>query len=154
MNPIVPNTASPEGWGMFAGKVYGGSRPAADGGPPLFGEESAPMPVTGSFSDLMESINPLQHMPGVGMIYREATGNAAPLAARILVGTAIGGPMGFLGGVASALAEVTGFVDTLRAIANGRDQPTAYMAWGQTADPQTVARGRAAYEQAMRGNMA
>ena len=54
MNPIVPNTTRPEGWGMFEGRAYGGSRPAQDGGPPLFGEESAPMPVTGSFSDLME----------------------------------------------------------------------------------------------------
>jgi len=154
MTPIVPNTASPEGWGIFAGHVYGGTRPATDGGPPLSGEDSAPMPVTGSFNDLLESINPLQHLPGVGTIYRAATGETAPIAARIMVGTAMGGPLGFLGGVASAMMEVTGFVDTLHAIANGRDQPTAYLAWGQTPDPETIARGRLAYQAQMQGNMA
>ena len=78
--------------------------------------------------ELLESLNPLQHMPGVGTIYREATGRAAPIAARILVSTAISGPVGFLGSVASAMLEVTGFVGTLQAIANGRDQPTAFLA--------------------------
>lgn len=154
MNAIVPNTTTPEGWGMFAGRAYGGSRPASDGGPPLFGEESAPMPATGSFDDLLESINPLQHLPGVGTIYRAATGNEAPIAARIMVGTAIGGPLGFLGGVAAAMVEVSGFVGTLRAIADGRDQPTAFLAWGQTPDPETIARARLAYQAQMQGNMA
>lgn len=154
MNPIVPNTASPEGWGMFEGRAYGGSRPAPDGGPPLFGEEAAPMPATASFDDLLESLNPLQHLPGAGTIYREVTGNAAPIAARILVGTVIGGPMGFVGGVAAAMVEVSGFVDTLRAIAAGRDQPTAFLAWGQSPGPDAIARGRLAYEEQMRGNMA
>ena len=154
MNHIVPNTAAPDGSGMFAGRVYGGSRPAPDGGPPLFGEEATPMPMEISFGELLESINPLQHMPGVGTIYREATGNAAPIAARIMVGTAIGGPMGFIGGVASAMLEVTGFVDTLKAIPNGRDQPTAFFAWGQSPDPSTIARARTAYEEQMRGSTA
>ncbi|HEY8611668.1 MAG TPA: hypothetical protein VIL69_10320 [Roseomonas sp.] len=154
MNHIVPNTASPEGWGMFAGRVYGGTRPAPDGGPPLSGDEAVPMPLELSFDELLESLNPLQHMPGAGMIYREATGRAAPIAARILVGTAISGPVGFLGGVASAMLEVTGFFGSLRAVAEGRDQPTAFMAWGQAPDPETIARGRLAYQEQMRGNMA
>ena len=154
MTTLVPNTTSPEGWGMFAGRTYGGTRPATDGGPPLTGDESAPMPAEASFDDLLESLNPLQHLPGVGTVYREATGRAAPIAARILVGTAISGPVGFMGGVASAMLEVTGFVDTLRAIANGRDQPTAFLAWGQTPDSDTLARGKLAYEQQMLGNTA
>ncbi|SHJ07926.1 hypothetical protein SAMN02745194_01706 [Roseomonas rosea] len=154
MNPIVPNTASPEGWGMFAGRVYGGTRPAPDGGPPLSSDEAVPMPVETTFDELLESLNPLQHMPGVGTIYREATGRAAPIAARILVSTAISGPVGFLGSVASAMLEVTGFVGTLQAIANGRDQPTAFLAWGQTADPATIARARTAYQEQMQANCA
>ncbi|MBP0443273.1 hypothetical protein J8J14_00650 [Roseomonas sp. SSH11] len=154
MNGIVPNTVSPEGWGIFAGRVYGGTRPAPDGGPPLLGDEAEPMPAKISFGEMLESLNPLQHMPGVGMIYREATGSAAPIAARILVGTALGGPMGFLGGVASAMLEVTGFVGSLRAVADGRDQPTAFMAWGEKADTATIARGRQAYQEQMLGNMA
>lgn len=154
MTYTVPNTTSPEGWGMFAGRTYGGSRPAADGGPPLFGDESPPMPVELSFDEVLESLNPLQHVPGVGMIYREATGSAAPIAARIMVGTAIGGPMGFIGGVASAMLEVTGFVGTLQAIAAGRDQPTAFLAWGQTPDPATIARARAAYQEQLAANTA
>lgn len=140
--------------GVFMGRAYGGSRPAPDGGPPLFGEEAAPMPAEGSFDDLLEAINPLQHMPGVGTIYRAATGNAAPIAARILVGTAISGPMGFLAGVASAVLEVSGFVETLQAIADGRDQPTAFMAWGQVPDAETIARGRLAYQEQMRTSTA
>ena len=39
MTTLVPNTTSPEGWGMFAGRTYGGTRPATDGGPPLTGED-------------------------------------------------------------------------------------------------------------------
>lgn len=154
MNPIVPNTASPEGWGMFAGRVYGGSRPAPDGGPPLFGDEAPPMPVETSFDELLESLNPLQHMPGAGTIYREATGRAAPIAARILVGTAISGPMGLIGGVASAMLEVTDFFGSLRAALNGRDQPMAFFAWGQVPDAATIARARTAYQEQMQGNMA
>ncbi|MCR0981891.1 hypothetical protein [Roseomonas populi] len=154
MTHIVPNTASPEGWGMFAGYVYGGSRPAPDGGPPLFGEEATPMPVEATFDELLEALNPLQYVPGVGTAYRAVTGDSAPIAARILVGTALGGPVGFLGGVASAVLDITGFFGSLQAVADGRDQPTAFLAWGQTADPATIARARIAYEEQMRGNMA
>jgi hypothetical protein len=154
MSYTVPNTTAPDGSGLFAGRAYGGSRPAMDGGPPLFGEEAAPMPAEISFDEMLEALNPLQYVPGAGTIYREATGNSAPLAARIVVGTAIGGPMGFLGSVASAMLEVTGFVDTLKAIASGRDQPTAFLAWGQTPTPETLARGRLAYEEQMRTSSA
>jgi hypothetical protein len=154
MSPIVPNTVSPEGWGVFAGRTYGGTRPAPDGGPPLSGEEAAPMPASLSFNEMLEVLNPVQYVPGAGTIYREATGSAAPIAARILVGTAIGGPVGFVAGVASAVLEVTGLVDSLRAVLNGRDQPTAFLAWGQAPDPAVFARARLAYEDQMRGNMA
>ena len=103
MTYIVPNTASPEGWGMFAGRVYGGTRAAPDGGPPLNGEEAEPMPMEISFDELLESINPLQHLPGVVTFYRDATGNVAPFAARILVATAIGVLSGIIGCAASRM---------------------------------------------------
>jgi hypothetical protein len=145
MTAPVTNATSPDGFGLFAGRAYGGSRPAPDGGPPLFGEEVAPIPAELSFDDVLESLNPLQHLPGAGMIYREVTGRSAPIAARILVGAATGGPLGFLGGVTSALAEIFEVGDTLRAIADGRDQPTAHLAWGERPDPETLARARLAY---------
>ncbi|WP_426954502.1 hypothetical protein [Muricoccus radiodurans] len=129
----------------WAGYQYGGTRAAPDSGPPLMGEEAAPMPSEMSFDEFLESINPLQHLPGVGTGYRAVTGQSAHPAARILVGALTGGPMGFMAGIGSVLFDVFDVAGTIRAIANGRDQPTAFLAWGETANPDTISRARLAY---------
>src|SRR5882724_10690337 len=54
-----------------------------------------------SFRDILESFNPIQHIPVVGQLYRDATGTQLLPAARIIAGGATG-PLG----VASAFANV------------------------------------------------
>lgn len=53
-----------------------------------------------SFGDLLDTINPLQHIPVISTIYREVTGDTIGPVARIVGGTIFGGPVGF---AASAL---------------------------------------------------
>ncbi|HSR72768.1 MAG TPA: hypothetical protein VLL72_10350 [Kiloniellales bacterium] len=64
-----------------------------------------------SFDDLLDLVNPLQHIPIVSTVYRALTGDAIEGPARILGGFLYGGPFGFLASIA----------DTLFAQATGRD---------------------------------
>lgn len=52
-------------------------------------------------SDLIDIVNPLQHIPGVSTVYRAMTGDEISPGARLAGGTLYGGPLGF----ASALAD-------------------------------------------------
>ena len=62
-----------------------------------------------SFGDFLDLINPLQHIPIVGMIYRAITGDEIGAPARILGGMLFGGPIGFIASIFDAIvAEVTG----------------------------------------------
>ena len=71
--------------------------------------EHVPQPVDVSFEDLLRGLNPLHHLPVVGMIYREITGETVPAAERIAVsaatGALFGGPLGVLGTIVSTLIE-------------------------------------------------
>jgi hypothetical protein len=48
-------------------------------------------------ADLVDVINPLQHLPLIGHVYRELTGDTIKPAARLAGGAAFGGPLGLLG---------------------------------------------------------
>lgn len=90
--------------------VSGTARPAPrENGPPLGPHEHVPQPVDVSFEDLLRGLNPLHHLPVVGMIYREITGETVPAAERIAVsaasGALFGGPLGALGTIVSTLVE-------------------------------------------------
>lgn len=58
----------------------------------------------GSFSDLIDIINPLQHIPIVSSIYRALTGDTIGGPARILGGLLFGGPLGFAAGIGTTIA--------------------------------------------------
>ncbi|UKJ77665.1 hypothetical protein [Azospirillum brasilense] len=61
------------------------------------------------FGDLLDAVNPLQHLPGVSQVYRHATGDDIGLPARLAGGFLFGGPVGLLGSAAMAAFEaVTG----------------------------------------------
>jgi len=69
---------------------------------------------TGSFSflDILDAINPLQHIPIISTIYRKLTGDQMGYASRIAGDTLFGGVFGsFISGAISAIANV--FVDAL-----------------------------------------
>lgn len=57
------------------------------------------------FWDLLDIINPLQHLPIVSTIYRALTGDTIKPAMNILGGALYGGPVGLLAAYASAVVE-------------------------------------------------
>ena len=57
------------------------------------------------FDDFIDLINPLQHLPIIGTIYRALTGDAIEGPARILGGALYGGPVGLAFGVFDAIVE-------------------------------------------------
>ncbi len=56
------------------------------------------------FADLLDVINPLQHIPVVGDIYRALTGDQISAPARVAGGAIFGGPVGFVSGIVNAIA--------------------------------------------------
>jgi hypothetical protein len=76
-------------------------------------EPQAPAPAAeaeeSTFETLLRGLNPLHHLPVVGMIYRAATGETVPMAERFAVSAVasafLGGPLGILGAVVGMAAE-------------------------------------------------
>lgn len=64
-------------------------------------EGRAPEGAEMSFGDLIDTLNPLQHIPVVGEIYREITGDKIAPQARVAGGTLYGGPIGAVASVLS-----------------------------------------------------
>jgi hypothetical protein len=58
-----------------------------------------------TFDDILDIINPLQHLPIVSMIYRAITGDQIKPAMRILGDIGYGGPVGFMSSCAEVLFE-------------------------------------------------
>ncbi len=58
-----------------------------------------------SFGDFLDVINPLQHIPIVGTIYRAITGDEISPPASIFGGFLFGGPLGFVLAIANAIFE-------------------------------------------------
>ncbi|MDH3241005.1 MAG: hypothetical protein OEO83_10090 [Alphaproteobacteria bacterium] len=76
-----------------------------DKGFKLFGNDGL------TFGDLLDTINPLHHLPVVGFIYRAVTGDTISPASLIAGGALFGGPIGLAASVA----------DTMLKEASGRD---------------------------------
>jgi hypothetical protein len=57
------------------------------------------------FGDLLDVINPLQHIPVVGSLYRNLTGDQISGPAKIMGGLLYGGPVGFVAALATTIAE-------------------------------------------------
>ena len=83
------------------------------------------------FEDLLDVVNPLQHIPIVSNLYREMTGDEISAPARILGGFLFGGPVGLVASAVNAIAEE----------ATGRDLGEAAIAtlFGDETDPTAVA---------------
>lgn len=64
------------------------SKPWSIAGVKLFGDDGF------NFRDVLDLINPIQHIPIVGNIYRKLTGDDAAPAIRIAGGALFGGPLG------------------------------------------------------------
>jgi hypothetical protein len=74
-----------------------------EGSEEFFGEDGL------TFEDVLDLINPLQHIPVVSTLYRSITGDEISHGARIFGGALYGGPIGLVSAVAnSALDQVAG----------------------------------------------
>ena len=71
------------------------------------------------FKDALKALNPLHHVPVVGIIYRAVTGETIPAPLRILGAGIFGGPMGILG------AALMSFAETLFSMAPDLSRPSA-----------------------------
>ena len=82
-------------------------RPAARR-PDAVAATAAPDPGLG-FEDLIDAVNPLQHLPVVSAVYREASGDGISLPSRLAGAFLFGGPTGLAGAVAlTVFEEITG----------------------------------------------
>jgi len=57
------------------------------------------------FADLLDVINPLQHLPVIGNLYRAITGDQISAPARLAGGTIFGGPIGFVSSLVNTVVE-------------------------------------------------
>lgn len=65
----------------------------------LFGPEGP------GLKDVVDILNPLQHIPIVSNIYQSLTGDTASAGAQLIGGALIGGPLGFLASLANVIFE-------------------------------------------------
>ena len=82
-------------------------------------------PAEFGFLDLVDMINPLQHIPVVSTIYRNMTGDTIKPMSRVVGGAAFGGPLGAASGVVNALFQIeTGkdVADNMVASAEGKNE--------------------------------
>ena len=72
-------------------------------------EETLADRMSVGFDDLLDVVNPLQQLPVVGSVYREATGEEISIPARLAGGFLFGGLPGLIGSAAMvAFEEITG----------------------------------------------
>jgi hypothetical protein len=93
-----------------------------------------------SFKDFLDIINPLQHLPVVGTLYRALTGDKLEPGSRIIGGTLFGGIGGFVSSLVNAVIEdETGsdIGDKALALLTGDSAPETNVAQGET--PTAVA---------------
>ncbi|MEX2451205.1 MAG: hypothetical protein WD407_10150 [Rhodospirillales bacterium] len=91
----------------------------------LFGEDGF------TFADILDIINPLQHIPIISTLYREISGDKIAMMPRILGGSLFGGPIGAAVAVANAaLAQGTGkdLGEHAVAVFTGDDAPVTAVA--------------------------
>jgi len=94
-----------------ASRLFGPATPP-DGAGPIGPDQVWPVPLDISREEALRSLNPLHHVPVVGMIYRLATGETIPAPLRVLGAGLVGGPLGALGAGLFGIAE---FILTHRA---------------------------------------
>lgn len=98
------------------------------GAPSLQGSQSASQSAqeSGLFDAVLDTINPLQHIPGVSSIYQAATGDESSPLANLAGGFLFGGPVGLMAGAAKSFFEmVTGksIAEHASALWNGDQAP-------------------------------
>lgn len=60
-----------------------------------------------TFADVLDVINPLQHLPVIGTLYRKMTGDTIKPMSGIIGGALFGGPIGAVAGTVNAIVKST-----------------------------------------------
>jgi len=118
--------------------------PALTQFPPL-PAQTAPAHHSGfSFHDFLSVINPLQHLPVIGTLYRAITGDTIGVPEKIAGDALYGGLWGAVSGVADAAFQaVTGkdFGDTVLALFTGHHDKPVQVAGNDGIQPVTITAG-------------
>lgn len=101
-----------------ASRLFGYATPP-DGAGPIGPDQHWPEAIDVPFEQVLRGLNPLHHLPGVGMIYRAVSGETLPAPMRVLGAGVVGGPMGMLG------AALMGFVEALFTMGPDQTRPAA-----------------------------
>lgn len=120
-----------------ASRLFGYATPP-DGAGPIGPDQHWPQAIDVPFDKVLSGLNPLHHLPGVGMIYRAVTGETIPAPMRILGAGVFGGPLGMLG------AAVMGFAEALFTMAPDQSRaaaPAGMSATGSEASMATISPG-------------
>ena len=124
---MIPPTPGPDP----TSRMFGRATPP-DGAGSLGPDEWWPTPIDMSFDDVLHAMNPLQHVPGVGMIYRAATGDEIKPPLKILGAGLLGGPLGVLG------AALIGMVQELLRLGPDHSRPAVPAGFSMTGSEQQV----------------
>ncbi len=85
---------------LFPDSYFGQTEPATHHLPIFSGGGDTP-----SFKDVLDTINPLQHIPVISTIYRAITGDEPTASARLAGGALYGGPIGLVGELINCAIE-------------------------------------------------
>ena len=100
-----------------------GATPPADPAAPSTGAQASAAGNL-SFGDLLDVVNPLQHLPVVGTLYRAVSGDQIGDPEKVIGDTIYGGPLGLVSSLADlAFKHITGkdFGSTVLAFVTGED---------------------------------
>lgn len=95
--------------------------PLGDTDQGLFGKDGL------TFGDVLDAVNPLNHIPVVSELFASATGSAPSTASKLAGGALLGGPIGFVASLATVIFEqATGAspVQAVVAALSGEDSPS------------------------------
>lgn len=100
-----------------------------------------PQPMALSFSQFLHGLNPVQHLPVIGTIYRAVTGDTIPAPMQVAGAGIFGGPMGMMG---AALFGMLREVMTMPADTSRPAAPAGMAATGSEQGMQPVSPGELA----------
>lgn len=106
----------------------------------FFGEEGPKL------TDVIDILNPLQHIPFVATLYRELTGDKISTAAKLAGGALFGGPLGLMASIADSIYEQengAGMIETAMNTVLSKDglAPTTQVAQVSLQSAASAARG-------------
>jgi len=123
-----------------ASRLFGWATPP-DGAGPIGPDGAWPVAVTATREEILRGLNPLQHLPGVGMIYRATEGQGIPTTMRVLGAGIVGGPLGMLG---AGFLGILGAMLTLPPDLSRPAAPAGMSATGSEQGVQPVSPGQLA----------